>query len=87
MTIINNIQSVASDLVYFTSAFTEHYTYYIAECNKPSKDYDHVVATQRFDRAASYARMAISTCEDAGLDPKVVCKDQINFVDSYKVAA
>ena len=84
MTIIKQIESGVQDIVYYTSAFTEHYTHYITECNKPSKQYRHSFADAAFRRAHKSAQYAISVCQELGLDPAVVCRDQVNFMDSYK---
>lgn len=84
MSIIKKIEAGVQDIVYYTSAFTEHYTHYITECNKPSKQYRHSFADAAFRRAHKSANYAISVCEELGLDPAVVCRDQVNFMDSYK---
>jgi len=83
MTIIKQIESGIQDIVYYTSAFTEHYTVYITEANKSSKQYRHSFADAAFRRAHKNAQYAISVCQELGLDPAVVCRDQVNFMDSY----
>lgn len=87
MTIINKMETSVADIVFFTSAFTAHYNIYINECNKPSRSYSHKACSDAFDRAKSYAKMAISTCEDLGLDSAKVCREQYDFLSSYKAAA
>mgnify|MGYP005990036241 CR=1 FL=1 len=83
MTIIKQIESGVQDIVYHTSAFTEHYTHYVNESDKPSKQYRHSFADAAFCRARKNAEYAISLCEELGLDPAVVCRDQVNFMGSY----
>ena len=83
MTIIKQIESGVHDIVWYSSAFTEHYTKYIVESNKPSKQYNKEVADAEFRRAHRDAEYAISACQELGLDPELVCMDVVNFMDSY----
>lgn len=83
MTIIKQIESSVHDIVQYTSAFTEHYTKYIAESNKPSKRYNKEMADTAFRRAHKNAQFAITACLELGLDPALVCMDQVNFMSSY----
>ena len=87
MTIINQIEASVADIVFFTSAFTAQNNIYVNECNKPSRSYNHKACSDAFARAKGYAKMAISTCEDLGLDPAKVCREQYDFLYSYKAAA
>ena len=87
MTIIKQIEASVADIVFFTSAFTAQNNIYINECNKPSRSYSHKACSDAFDRAKGYAKMAISTCEDLGLDPSSVCREQYVFLHLYKAEA
>ena len=87
MAIINEIEVGVADIVFFTSAFTAQNNIYVNECNKPSRSYNHKACSDAFDRATGYAKMAITTCEDLGLDPTKVCREQYNFLHSYRAAA
>ncbi len=85
MKIINEIEFGVADIVFYTSAFAEHYAVYITEANKSSGSYDYEACTAAFDRAKDYAKLAILTCEDLGLNPAVVCKDVVSFMDEYNI--
>jgi len=87
MTIINRIEKDIAELVYHTSYFTEMYSRYTQEANKSSKDYSHTRATYLFEKSVHYAKYAISIAQEMGLNPEVVCRDCVIFMDSYKVAA
>ena len=87
MTIIKQVEASVADIVFFTSAFTAQNNIYINECNKPSRSYSHKACSEAFDLARGYAKMAILTCEDLGLDPAKVCREQYDFLHSYKAAA
>lgn len=87
MTIINRTEKDIAELVYYTSYFNEMYSRYTEQANKPSKDYSHKGATYFFEKSVHYAKYAISTAQEMGLNPEVVCSDCVIFMDSYKVAA
>jgi len=87
MTIINEIEFGVADVVFYISAFAEHHAVHITEANKSSERYDYEACTAAFDRAKNYANLAILTCEDLGLNPAVVCKDAVSFMDKYKIKA
>lgn len=87
MTLINRIEKDIAELVYYTSYFTEMYSRYTEQANKSSKDYSHTRATYLFGKSVHYAKYAISTAQEMGLNPEVVCRDCVIFMDSYKVAA
>lgn len=84
-TVKNEIECATANIVYLTSYFTECYTLYRVEADKSSKDYDKKKADRFFERATSYAQRSIEYAESIGLDPKSVCKDCVNFMESYRI--
>ena len=84
-TILSSIECATADIVYLTSYFTECFTLYRAEADKSSKDYNKKKADRFFERATSYAQRSIEYAENIGLDPKSVCKDCVNFIESYRI--
>jgi len=82
--LLSSLQTAMADMVYYTSAYTEMYTLYVQEANKSSSEYNKKRADYFFHNSDSKARRAIQYALDLGLDPEVVCKDCVNFFDSYK---
>ena len=83
-TIIETLEAGIADLVYYNVNFAEAYTQYVEQANKSSNEYKHEIAEKCIIRAGSYARAAIDTAKNLGLEPSKVCKDCINFAESYK---
>lgn len=83
-TIIETLETGIADLVYYNINFSESYALYVEEANKSSKEYNHEIAEKCIVRAGRYAKIAIETAENLGLDPSKVCKYCVNFAESYE---
>lgn len=83
-TLLSSIEIAMEDMVRYTSNYTETYTLYVQEANKPSRKYNHKRANHFFHSAAAWSQRAIEYAQDLGLDPEIVCRDCVNFLNSYK---
>jgi len=85
MNIISDLETDIAEIVFFTSAFATHYSIYVYECQQGN--YSHKDAKEAFSRAKACASMSVSLCHEMGLDPSVVCGEQVDFIKTHEAAA
>lgn len=81
---IKEIEFGIQNIVHHTSSFAEHHMTYCIEAHKPSSQYNRELADAAFKFAYKSAKDAIYVCEALGLDPKIICIDQVWFMEKYE---
>ena len=81
---IKEIEFGIQNIVHHTSSFAEHYMTYCIEEHKPSSEYNQELASAAFKFAYESAKDAIYVCEALGLDPVIVCRDEVWFMEKHE---